>query len=182
MDAFAERTLLLVALASPMSHPMLTPTCITTTSNTKQSGSLVNSCSVVSSRATVPSSILVDLDARMAATGSTPTMPATVTPLPGYGYQGSAAGAEPPRSSSGSIGTFFGVFAAVLVLTLLSCVFGRVCAAQAEGPDERYDCTRLARRWCGWPAPRRAAAKREAKPPPPPVVELPAALPPPEEP
>ncbi|RLN08403.1 hypothetical protein C2845_PM11G28480 [Panicum miliaceum] len=118
----------------------------------------------------------------MAATGSTPTMPATVTPLPGYGYQGSAAGAgtEPLRSSSGSIGTFFGVFAAVLVLTLLSCVFGRVCAAQAEGPDERYDCTRLARRWCGWRAPRRAVAKPEAKPPP--VVEVPAALPPPEEP
>ena len=123
----------------------------------------------------------------MAATGSTPTMPApvTATPLPGYGgYQGSAAGAEPPlRGSSGSIGTFFGVLAAVLVLTVLSCVFGRVCAAQAEGPDERYDCTRLARRWCGWPAPRRAAAKREGKPSAtPPVVEVPAALPPPEEP
>ncbi|CAL5019138.1 unnamed protein product [Urochloa decumbens] len=130
----------------------------------------------------------------MAATSSTPTtMPATVTPFPGYygGYQGSAAGAgaEPPHysSSSGSIGTFFGVFAAVLVLTLLSCVFGRVCAAQAEGPDELYDCTRLARRWCGWRrrAPRRAVVKREAKAPAPPVVEVeevPAALPPPEEP
>ncbi|RCV08020.1 hypothetical protein SEVIR_1G297500v4 [Setaria viridis] len=121
----------------------------------------------------------------MAAT-STPTMPATVTPLPGYGYQGSAAGgAEPPQhSSSGSIGTFFGVFAAVLVLTLLSCVFGRVCAAQAEGPDEVYDCTRLARRWSGWRAPRRSGGvKREAKAPPPvSVVEVPAALPPPEEP
>ncbi|CAL5054758.1 unnamed protein product [Urochloa decumbens] len=124
----------------------------------------------------------------MAAT-ITPTMPATVTPLPGYGgYQGSAAGAgaEPLHISSGSIGTFFGVFAAVLVLTLLSCVFGRVCAAQAEGPDEQYDCTRLARRWCGWRrrAPRRAVVKREVKAPPPPVVEVevPAALPPPEEP
>ncbi|CAN6280235.1 unnamed protein product [Urochloa humidicola] len=125
----------------------------------------------------------------MAATSSTPTMPATVTPLPGYGgYQGSAtgAGAEPPHyGSSGSIGTFFGVFAAVLVLTLLSCVFGRVCAAQAEGPDELYDCTRLARRWCGRRrAPRRSGVKREVKPPPlPPVVavEVPAALPPPEE-
>ncbi|PVH66847.1 hypothetical protein PAHAL_1G367300 [Panicum hallii] len=154
------------------------PTCITT-SNTKQSGSLVNSCSVVAPL--FHRRILLALDARMAATGSTPTMPATVTPLPGYGYQGSAAGAEPLRSSSGSIGTFFGVFAAVLLLTLLSCVFGRVCAAQAEGPDERYDCTRLARRWCGWPAHRRAVVKREAKPPPP-VVEAPAALPPPEEP
>ncbi|CAL4884951.1 unnamed protein product [Urochloa decumbens] len=125
----------------------------------------------------------------MAASSSTPMMPATVTPLPGYGgYQGSAAGAgaEPPHSSSsGSIGTFFGVFAAVLVLTLLSCVFGRVCAAQAEGPDELYDCTRLARRWCGWRrrAPRRAVVKQEAKAPPPVVeVEVPAALPPPEEP
>ncbi|CAO2040987.1 unnamed protein product [Urochloa humidicola] len=124
----------------------------------------------------------------MATTTSTPMIPATVTPLPGYGgYQGSAAGAvtEPLHSSSGSIGTFFGVFAAVLVLTLLSCVFGRVCAAQAEGPDELYDCTRLARRWCGWRRPpRRAVVKREAKAPPPPVVEVevPAALPPPEEP
>lgn len=121
----------------------------------------------------------------MAASTTTPTVPAMVTPLPGYGYQGSAAGvgagAEPVLSSSGSIGTFFGVFAAVLVLTLLSCVFGRVCAGQADGPDERYDCTRLARRWCGWRAPRRTAVKREAKAPP--VLEVPAgALPPPEEP
>ena len=122
----------------------------------------------------------------MAASTTTPTMPATVTPLPGYGYQGSAAGAgagaEPLHSSSGSIGTFFGVLVAVLVLTLLSCVFGRVCAAQADGPDERYDCTRLARRWCGWRAPRRAAVKREAKAPPVLLLEVPAALPLPEEP
>jgi hypothetical protein len=123
----------------------------------------------------------------MAATG-TPTMPATTvtTPLPGYGYQSSAADAEPPHySSSGSIGTFFGVLTAVLVLTLLSCVFGRVCAAQAEGPDEVYDCTRLARRWSGRRAPRRSGGgvKREAKAPPPvAVVEVPAALPPLEEP
>jgi hypothetical protein len=118
----------------------------------------------------------------MAASTTTPTMPATVTPLPGYGYQGSAAGAgaDPLHSSSGSIGTFFGVLVAVLLLTLLSCVFGRVCAAQADGPDERYDCTRLARRWCGWRGPRRTAVKREAKAPP--VLEVPAALPPPEEP
>ena len=111
-------------------------------------------------------------------------MPATVTtPLPGYGYQGSAAGAgaEPPHSSSGSIGTFFGVLVAVLVLTLLSCVFGRVCAGHADGPDERYDCTRLARRWCGWRPPRRTAVKQDAKAPPP-VLEVPAVLPPPEEP
>ncbi|KAL6634996.1 hypothetical protein ACP70R_027667 [Stipagrostis hirtigluma subsp. patula] len=128
----------------------------------------------------------------MAATtgATTPTMPATtVTPLPPVygGYQGSAAGAgagvataPAGHSSSGSIGAFFAVLAAVLVLTLLSCVFGRVCARQAEGPDERYDCGGLASRWCGWrPAPRRTVAKREAKPP---VEEVPAALPPPEEP
>ncbi|GJN22004.1 hypothetical protein PR202_gb09530 [Eleusine coracana subsp. coracana] len=89
----------------------------------------------------------------------------------------------PPQShsSGGSIGTFFAVLAAVLVLTLLSCFFGRVCARHAEGPDEKYDCVRLASRWCGRRAPRRSA-KRDAKPPP--VVEavVPAALPPPEEP
>ncbi|KAF8750158.1 hypothetical protein HU200_012407 [Digitaria exilis] len=124
----------------------------------------------------------------MAASTSTPTtMPATVTPLPGYYGSAAGTGAEPlhTSSSSGSIGAFFGVLAAVLVLTFLSCVFGRVCAAQAEGPDELYDCTRLARRWRGWGAPpRRAVAKREVKaPPPPPVVEVTAAvLPPPEEP
>ncbi|XP_062217537.1 uncharacterized protein LOC133917679 [Phragmites australis] len=118
----------------------------------------------------------------MAASTTTPTMPATVTPLPGYGYQGSAAGAGagvatvPAAHSSGSIGTFFAVLTAVLVLTLLSCVFGRVCAGQAEGPEERYDCARLARRWR---APRRTD-RREAKPPP--VGEVPAALPLPEEP
>ncbi|OEL13833.1 hypothetical protein BAE44_0025146 [Dichanthelium oligosanthes] len=114
-------------------------------------------------------------------------MPAFTPPLPGYGYQGSAAGAgaEPLQhySSSGSTGTFFGVLAAILVLTLLSCLFGRVCTGQAEGPDERYDCTRLAQRWCGgWRAPRRAVVKREAKAPPVAVVEVAAALPPPEEP
>ncbi|TVU28185.1 hypothetical protein EJB05_19694, partial [Eragrostis curvula] len=116
---------------------------------------------------------------------TTTTTPAMVTPFPGYGYQGSAAGSAmpPPQShGSGSIGTFFAVLAAVLVLTLLSCVFGRVCAGHAEGPDEWYDCARLARRWCGSRAPRRSA-RREAKPPPPVVeVEVPAALPPPEEP
>jgi hypothetical protein len=113
---------------------------------------------------------------------ATPTMPATtVAPLPpGYGYQGSAAGAGatmPPRSH-GSIGTFFAVLAAILMLTLLSCIFGRVCAGHAEGPDERYDCVRLASRWCG---PRRRSAKREPKPSPP-VEQVPEALPPPEEP
>lgn len=108
--------------------------------------------------------------------------PTTVTPLQ-PDYQGSAAtgagvGAVSQHSSGGSIGTFFAVLAAVLVLTLLSCIFGRVCAGQAEGPDERYDCTRLARRWCWWGAPRRIV-RREAKPSPP-VEEVPAALPPPE--
>ncbi|AQL03531.1 uncharacterized protein [Zea mays] len=78
-----------------------------------------------------------------------PATPTTTTvPLPNYQVSGAGAAAAAPRhgaSGSGSVGAFFGVLAAVLVLTVLSCVFGRVCAAQAEGPDESYDCTRLAR-------------------------------------
>jgi hypothetical protein len=43
--------------------------------------------------------------------------------------------------------------AAVLALTVLSCVFCRVCATHAEGTNEWHDCTRLVRyRW--WRAPR----------------------------
>ncbi|XBH63961.1 hypothetical protein VPH35_117825 [Triticum aestivum] len=107
-----------------------------------------------------------------------PAMFFTPPALPGY-YQGSAAGAVPgePREGGGSIGTFFGVLAAVLVLTAVSCVFGRVCRAQAEGADEVYDCARLSRRWRWWSAPPRIV-RRGAKPPP--VEEVPAALPLPE--
>ncbi|XP_062232823.1 uncharacterized protein LOC133930153 [Phragmites australis] len=93
---------------------------------------------------------------------ATPTTPMTTTvPLPEY--QVSGAGAAVPRhvSGSGSVGAFFGVLAAVLVLTVLSCVFGRVCAAQAEGPDESYDCTRLVRR--RWRAPRQRVPAEAAK-------------------
>lgn len=81
---------------------------------------------------------------------ATPTTPMTV-PLPNYQVSGAGGvAAAAPRhgassGSSGSVGAFFGVLAVVLVLTVLSCVFGRVCAAQAQGPDESYDCTRLAR-------------------------------------
>ncbi|KAL6909810.1 hypothetical protein ACP4OV_001469 [Aristida adscensionis] len=112
---------------------------------------------------------------------TTPTTPMTTTvPLPDYQVSGAgAAAAASPRhvSSSGSVGAFFGVLAAVLVLTVLSCVFGRVCAAQAAGPDELYDCTRLARRRC-WQrrAPRRpaqAAAGEEKQPAAAPPLPLP---------
>jgi hypothetical protein len=84
----------------------------------------------------------------MPATPTTPMTATTTVPLPNYQVSGAGAAAAAPRhgaSGSGSVGAFFGVLAAVLVLTVLSCVFGRVCAAQAEGPDESYDCTRLAR-------------------------------------
>ena len=88
----------------------------------------------------------------MTATPTTPMTAATTTvPLPNYQVSGvGGVAAAAPRhgassGSSGSVGAFFGVLAAVLVLTVLSCVFGRVCAAQAQGPDESYDCTRLAR-------------------------------------
>ncbi|KAL6639890.1 hypothetical protein ACP70R_022485 [Stipagrostis hirtigluma subsp. patula] len=97
-----------------------------------------------------------------------PTMTTTM-PVPGYQVSGAGAGAAAaPRHvagyGGGSVGAFFGVLAAVLVLAVLSCVFGRVCAAQAAGPDERYDCTRLARRRC-WQrrAPRRPAPAAEEK-------------------
>jgi hypothetical protein len=51
----------------------------------------------------------------------------------------------PIHRTNDSIGPFFGVFAAILVLTLLSCIIGRVCGAYAQGPDSSYDCTALAR-------------------------------------
>ncbi|CAL5042911.1 unnamed protein product [Urochloa decumbens] len=111
-----------------------------------------------------PPTVCVSARARMAAVmPATPTTPATTTTtMPMPSYQVSGAGAAAPRhaaSAGSSIGAFFGVLAAVLVLTVLSCVFGRVCAAQAEGPDESYDCTRLA---C-W---RRRRAPRRRPPPP----------------
>uniref|UniRef100_A0ACD5YY04 Uncharacterized protein n=1 Tax=Avena sativa TaxID=4498 RepID=A0ACD5YY04_AVESA len=114
-----------------------------------------------------------------------PWMPSPATfvappALPDGYYQGSAAGNAPVTRShdGGSIGTFFAVLAAVLVLTAVSCVFGRVCRRQAEGPDEMYDCTRLSRRWRWWGARPRIVDRRGAKPPP--VEEVPAALPLPE--
>ncbi|XP_039841649.1 uncharacterized protein LOC120701918 [Panicum virgatum] len=114
--------------------------------------------------------------AAMPATPTTP--PATTMPLPSYQVSGAGAGAAAPRhagvSAGSSIGAFFGVLAAVLVLAALSCVFGRVCAAQAERPDESYDCSRLAL-WRRRRAPRRrpppaAEAKQQPAPegPPPP--------------
>ena len=110
---------------------------------------------------------------------ATPTTSITATtttvPLPNYQVSGAGAvAAAAPRhgasSGSGSVGAFFGVLAAVLVLTVLSCFFGRVCAAQAQGPDESYDCTRLAR-WRrsahrGRPVVPAAETKQPAAPPP----------------
>ncbi|KAG8089536.1 hypothetical protein GUJ93_ZPchr0011g28770 [Zizania palustris] len=75
-------------------------------------------------------------------------------PAAGLPYQGSVAAtgattAAHHVSSGLSLGMFFAVLAAVLVLTLMSCVFGRVCTRHAaDGPDELYDCGRLVRRWC----------------------------------
>ncbi|KQK18406.1 hypothetical protein BRADI_1g42301v3 [Brachypodium distachyon] len=101
-------------------------------------------------------------------------------PLPDYQVSGAAAHQRngPGSSSSVGLGPFFGMLAAVLLLTALSCFFGRVCAAHAEGPDEWYDCTRLTagRRRCWWRrrwrAPRRPAeeAKQPPAAPPPPAL------------
>uniref|UniRef100_J3LGC7 Uncharacterized protein n=1 Tax=Oryza brachyantha TaxID=4533 RepID=J3LGC7_ORYBR len=69
-----------------------------------------------------------------------PPPPAMVTAPLQPDYQGSVAAAGAVVAGSrhgGSIGAFFGVLAAVLLLTLLSCVLGRVCARHAAGPDER---------------------------------------------
>ena len=125
----------------------------------------------------------------MAATNTfaPPWMPSPATfvappALPAGYYQGSTAGGAPPvprDHGDGSIGTFFAVLAAVLLLTVVSCVFGRVCRKQAEGPDEMYDCTSLSsRRWPWWRPRPRIVDRRGAKPPP--VEEVPAALPLPE--
>ncbi|CAM0912119.1 unnamed protein product [Alopecurus aequalis] len=105
------------------------------------------------------------------ATPSTPT----AMPLPDYQVSGAATH---PRRVSGSVGPFLGVLAVVLVLTALSCFFGRVCAAHAQGPDERYDCTRLTgrRRCWWWRAPRRPVRPAEAEE----ETKEPAALPLPE--
>ncbi|KAJ1259370.1 hypothetical protein BS78_10G149400 [Paspalum vaginatum] len=57
--------------------------------------------------------------------------------LPGVRHGRSCSSPAPRRlgeSGSGSVGAFFAVLAAVLVLTVLSCVFGWVCASKAEGP------------------------------------------------
>ncbi|OEL32112.1 hypothetical protein BAE44_0006868 [Dichanthelium oligosanthes] len=92
---------------------------------------------------------------------ATPTTPTTTIPLPSYQVSGAGAAPRHGASAGSSIGAFFGVLAAVLVLTVLSCVFGRVCAAQAEGPDESYDCTRLAR-WLRRPPPSAEAKQQPA--------------------
>uniref|UniRef100_A0A0A8XU96 Uncharacterized protein n=1 Tax=Arundo donax TaxID=35708 RepID=A0A0A8XU96_ARUDO len=108
---------------------------------------------------------------------TTPATPMTTTTVPLPTYPVSGAGAAVPRhgSGAGSVGAFFGVLAAVLVLTVLSCVFGRVCVVQAEGPDEWYDCTGPAHRRC-WRrrrAPRRPVQAQEAKEPAAPPLPLP---------
>ncbi|KAG8075873.1 hypothetical protein GUJ93_ZPchr0006g44265 [Zizania palustris] len=108
------------------------------------------------------------------ATVVSPTMatatPTTTTPsLPGYqvssgGGASAVAATASSRHVSGSIGAFLAVLAAVLVVAVLSCVVGRVCAARAEGPDERYDCTWMAGRRRCWRwrwAPRRPAEAKQ---------------------
>ncbi|KAF8762870.1 hypothetical protein HU200_008985 [Digitaria exilis] len=90
----------------------------------------------------------------MPATPTTPTTPTMPMPMPNYQVSGAGAATRHGASPGSSIGAFFGVLAAVLVLIALSCVFGRVCAAKADGPDESYDCTRLAH-WRRRRAPRR---------------------------
>jgi hypothetical protein len=67
------------------------------------------------------------------------------TPVPEY----ETSVPTPIHHTSGSIGPFFGVFAGILVLTMLSCIIGRVCGAYAQGPDSSYNCTALARRYRG---------------------------------
>jgi hypothetical protein len=56
------------------------------------------------------------------------------------------------------------------MLTVLPCVFGRVCAAHAKGHDEWYDCTRLVATAC---AEEDAGAAAEAKQPTEPPLPLP---------
>ncbi|KAF0931640.1 hypothetical protein E2562_005598 [Oryza meyeriana var. granulata] len=99
-------------------------------------------------------------------------MPTTTSSLPGYEVSGGAEAAAARLHGSGSVGVFLGVLATVLVLTVVSCVVGRVCAARAEGPDERYDCAGLAGGRCWrW----RWAARRPVRPAE--EVKQPAALP-----
>ncbi|XP_058087205.1 uncharacterized protein LOC131234386 [Magnolia sinica] len=49
---------------------------------------------------------------------------------------------------SGSVGPFFAVLSVIIVLAVLSCMVGRVCAARLEGLDSRYDCLEWVRRRC----------------------------------
>ncbi|WOL02908.1 hypothetical protein Cni_G11627 [Canna indica] len=79
----------------------------------------------------------------------------TLTPLPGY--QAQATGSAGHRS--GSLGPFFVVMSVILILTVFSCIFARVCASQLAGPDASYDCVGWTRRrWS-----RHRTVVREAK-------------------
>lgn len=82
----------------------------------------------------------------MASTAAATTMPA---PDADQGF-----GATGPHRSSGSVAPFFGVLAMIMVLTVVSCIIGRACRSQVEGPDARYDCTK-----CGWPGSRWARGR-----------------------
>ncbi|CAL9100747.1 unnamed protein product [Musa textilis] len=73
----------------------------------------------------------------------------TMTPVPDYRGQALA----PSGHRSGSLGPFFAVISAIVILTVFSCVFGRVCASRVVGPDASYDCVGWTRRrwsWCTW--------------------------------
>lgn len=77
---------------------------------------------------------------------SLPTLSMATTQLPDQQQQQQPAIYPQAASSggsyhgSGSVGPFFAVLAVITVLTVLSCVLGRICAGRVEGLDSRYNC------------------------------------------
>lgn len=62
---------------------------------------------------------------------------------------------EELRSSSGSIGPFFGVISVLMILAILSCVLGRILAGQPIGSlettiEQRCSWFRWVKRKCSW--------------------------------
>ncbi|XP_042451800.1 uncharacterized protein LOC122036515 [Zingiber officinale] len=94
----------------------------------------------------------------MASTSSS----TTTIPVPEFQAQGAPASGASGRRP-GSLGPFFAVMSVLLILTVFSCVFGRVCASKAEAPDASYDCSRWTRRRWRW---RRSFVSGESKAPP----------------
>lgn len=86
-----------------------------------------------------------DLSSAMDATSP----PSPTTSLPD-GQQLVPVSTRHGSSGSGSIGPFFAVMSVIIILSALSCIFGRYCASWSEGPDAWYDCLGWARRrWGG---------------------------------